>query len=244
MARKRKKIIKKFVDKAKGEIKKAKDKVKDIKKPLIKLVKKGVDAAKGAGEEALFAPLIPYTPLMRALIKKNGAKPERQLSKLAFQFKSVVIDKERFEENFEFLEETPSIKTFNAEEEPDEVTEETERKELDKGNVAGSTLGALAGASIGLPPQAGGAAGSAIQNVIKAIVNWLRNLKNKKEAGKNLTPSEEMALKAGEKIDEATDQLNAATGGGGVFANKIDVNSLLMPILLVVVAFFVIKKFM
>ena len=247
MAKKRKRPVKNLFNKAKDKVKsatdKAKDKVKDLKKPLIKLVKKGVDAAKGAGQEALFAPLIPYTPLMRALIKKNGAKPERQISKLAFQFKSVVIDKSRFEEDFEYLEETPSIKTFNAEEDADEVTEETERKEIDKGNVAGSTLGALAGATIGLPPQAGGAAGSAIQNVIKAIVSWLRNLKNKKEAGKNLTPSEEAALKAGEKIDEATDQLNAATGGGGVFANKIDVNSLLMPILLVVVGFFVIKKF-
>ena len=208
------------------------------------MVKKGLNAAKGAGQEALFAPLIPYVPLMRMLIKKNGATPEKQISKLAFQFKSLIIDKSRFEEDFENLEDTPSIKTFNAEEDADEVTPETERKELDKGNVAGSTLGALAGASIGLPPQAGGAAGSAIQNVIKAIVNWLRNLKNKKEAGKNLTPSEEVALKAGEAVDNVTDELNAATGGGGVFANKIDVNSLLMPILLVVVGFFVIKKFM
>jgi len=244
---KRKRPLKNLFNKAKDQVKdKVKDvktKVKDVKnkKPLIKLVKKGLNAAKN---NVVFAPLIPYVPLMKMLIKKNGATPEKELSKLAFQFKSLIIDKSRFEEDFENLEDTPSIKTFNAEEEADEVTPETERKELDKGNVAGSTLGALAGATIGLPPQAGGAAGSAIQNVVKAIVNWLRNLKNKKSAGGTLTDAEEKALKAGEAVDNVTDELNAATGGGGIFANKIDVNSLLIPILLVVVGFFVIKKFM
>jgi hypothetical protein len=225
----------------KSTVKNVRDKNPLKNKPLVKLVKKGLKAGK---DNVLFAPLIPYVPLMRMLIKKSGATPEKEISKLAYQFKSLIVDKSRFEENFENLEDTPSIKTFNAEEEADEVTEETEMKELDPNNVAGSTVGALAGATVGLPPQAGGAAGSAIQNIIKTIVGWLRNLKNKKEAGKDLNEAEELALKAGNAVDKVADGLNATTGGGGVFANEIDFKSLLTPILFIVIGFFVIKKFM
>jgi hypothetical protein len=243
MARKRplKNLFNKAKDKVKTTVKDVKKKNPLKNKPLVKLVKKGLKAGK---DNVLFAPLIPYVPLMRMLIKKNGATPEKEISKLAYQFKALVVDKSKFEENFENFGDTPSIKTFNAEEEADEVTEETEQKELDKGNVAGSTLGALAGATVGLPPQAGSAVGSGIQNLIKSIVNWLRKIKAKKEGGQTLSPTEEKALKAGEAVDDVTDALNSATGGGGVFPNTIDFKSLFVPIIIIVLGFFVVKKFM
>lgn len=251
----RKRPLKNLFNKAKDELKKVEKKVNSKKPKLKDLIKKGKDLAKKGGEAVILAPIIPYLPAMRAILKRKGVTPERNMGKLVLQFKSVIVDRSNFDD--QDLLETPFVMNFNSEGEEiedyenaeDEEGSEEETAPMDASNTIGKGVGALAGAAggaaLGLPPQVGGAAGSAaggaIQSAIKAIIQWLRNLKAKKESGAPLSDAENLALAAGEKVDLANDQLNLASGGGGVFPN-MNIQSLLIPIAVLVVVFLMLRK--
>ena len=257
-ANERKRPLKNLINKAKNEIKNELKKVENkvrTKAPKLKdLIKKGKDLAQKGGEGLLLAPIIPYLPAMRVILKRRGVTPERNIGKLVLQFKSVIVDKSNYDD--QDLMETPFLMNFNAEGEEIDDFENAEDEEageeapaMDEGNTigkgAGALLGAAGGAALGLPPQVGGAAGSAaggvIQSAIKAIIQWLRNLKAKKETGAPLSDAENLALAAGEKVDLANDQLNLASGGGGVFPN-MNIQSLLIPIAVLVLLYLMLRK--
>jgi len=254
----RKRPLKNLINKAKNEIKKDLKNVENkvrAKAPKLKdLIKKGKDLAKKGGEGLLLAPIIPYLPAMRVILKRKGVTPEKNMGKLVLQFKSVIVDRHNFDD-VDLLE-TPFLMNFNAEGEEieenycyenaeDEEMSEEEAPSNDLGKGAGALLGAAGGAALGLPPQvggaAGGAAGGAIQSAIRAIIQWLRNLKAKKETGKPLSDAENLALAAGEKVDMANDQLNLASGGGGIFPN-MNLQSLLIPIAVLVLLYLMLRK--
>jgi hypothetical protein len=70
------------------------------KKFFAKAKKAIVKVATAPAKAAAFAVLIPFTPMMKSILKKRGFKPEKKIKDLANQFFDKVVKKESFESQY------------------------------------------------------------------------------------------------------------------------------------------------
>ena len=176
-------------------------------------------AVKGVTKGVTSAALIPYVLPMKAALKQKGIKtfPKDRIALAKLFLDNVVRN------NFEIIDaERPSAKLFN----------------LENMDVAAMGTGMI---------EKSGKDAMNVTTIIKAVVDFFKNMKAKKDSGEPLTDLEQKLADAGEKVDEAVEQVTGETGidavkdVGGMAGT--DWNKILMYAAIILVGGFIVKKY-
>ena len=192
----------KATSKAKATVKKAtksnplKGKAKNFVHSLPKakkLVKKAVTGIKGKVADAA---LIPYVMPMKAALKMKGLKTNfGTRTELARYFLANIASRSNFENLEPTNNERTSVKTFNF-----EMAEGTDVVGMGTEMSAGSVRDM-----------------GSVTQIIKAVIDYFKNLRAKKAAGGQLTELEAKLEASADVVDEAVESVS---GGDGVLSDE------------------------
>lgn len=149
--------------------------VHNAEQRAIDLGRKGIDMGK---QLAGYSVLLPYTLVMRSALDKRGIKYDNRIDDITGKFyTNVVAPRKRYSFHADYhLAETPVV------------------------DMGASMGGAAIAAEVDVPPEVGNMAGKSIVTVVKAVLEFIKNLKAKKDSGAKLSPEEKMILENTEKV--------------------------------------------
>jgi hypothetical protein len=215
--------LKELAKKAQNDVKKEINKASNKVGGATEKVKKRVQNSKvgtTAKDAAMFAPLVPFVPAMRAAIKAKGVQPElaKHIKAVALQFGRVVL----------------GIKPQNADAAGRSGAETKDGQEITKADVIVETATTGLGIATGAAKAYSGDP-SGFKILIQSILNYFKFLKKKKESGQKLSKAEEEALNIAEK---AADEISEYQKGE--IMDKIQ--KLAIPLLVIAVVYYAFVK--